>query len=440
MKVAVIGLWHQGIVGAACLADLGFDVTAGDFNKARIDNLSRGFAPLFEPELDELLARGIASERLRFTSDVAAAVVDCPLIFWMFDTSVNEADESDLTELFDAARAIAATVAPGAILLSSAQAPIGTMDRILSTMREMNPALDCTVAYTPENLRLGEAVARFRHPCLAVLGSDSAATLDRLAEILTVLSARWHRVSLRTAEMIKHALNAYLAISLTFANELGNLCDEVGADGKAVGELLRLDPRIGVKAMLSPGLGFAGGTLARDVQTLRSLGDSVGTATPLLDGLWASNQAQNQLVMRVLTARLGNLQGKIVTFLGLTYKPETSTLRRSAAIEIANDVLAKGASVIGHDPKADDSELASLSNLKRMADPYEAATGSDALVLMTPWHEYRSINFMRLRNAMRQPFVLDTAGMWDHEAVEANGIVHWDIGRGRSAGAGRKGS
>lgn len=440
MKVAVVGLWHQGVVGAACLADLGFDVTAGDFNKARIDKLSQGFAPLFEPGLDELLAKGIASDRLRFTSEVAAAVVGCPLIFWMFDTSVNEADESDLTEIFDAARAIAHTVAAGAILLSSAQAPIGTMDRILSTMREVNPTLDCTVAYTPENLRLGEAIERFRHPCLPVLGSDVATTLDHLAQILTVLSPKWHRVSLRTAEMIKHALNAYLAVSLTFANELGNLCDEVGADGKAVGELLRLDPRIGVKAMLFPGLGFAGGTLARDIQTLRKLGDSFGTETPLLDGLWFSNQAQNQLVMRMLTSRLGNLRGKVVTVLGLTYKPETSTLRRSAAIEIANDLLAGGAIVIGHDPKADGSELASLSDLKRIADPYEAATGSDALVLMTPWHEYRSIDFMKLKSAMRQPFIVDTAGIWDHEAVEAIGVVHWDIGRGRAAGAGRKGT
>jgi UDPglucose 6-dehydrogenase len=432
MKAAVIGLWHQGVVGAACLADFGFDVVGADANGSRIAELQAGRAPIFEPGLDELLTKGLQKGRLTFTSDLPKAVEGRPLIFWMYDTAVDAADESDLTELHAAARTIAPAISPGAIILSSAQVPVGTMDIFLAEMREVNPRLDCTIAYTPENLRLGEAVERFRDPPLPVLGSDNPAALDRLAEYLAPMSTQWRKVSLRTAEMMKHALNGYLAATVTFANELGNICDEVGADGKVVGELLRLDPRIGPKAMLGPGLGFSGGTLARDVQTLRGLGDRYSIDTPMLDGLWKSNQTQNGLVVRRLKAQLGDLAGKTVGLLGLTYKPGTSTLRRSAAIEIANELLGSGVAVVGHDPKADRSEVAAVSALKVVDDPYDVARDSDALVLMTPWAEYRPMDFGKLRMIMRRPLVLDTAGMWSHEAAEATGVTHWDIGRGRA--------
>jgi UDPglucose 6-dehydrogenase len=438
MKAAVIGLWHQGVVGAACLADFGFDVIGGDLDSARIATLARGRAPLFEPGLDVLLEKGISAGRLTFTTDLATAVTGRPLILWMFDTSVNEADESDLDELFRAARMIAPALSRDAIVLSSAQAPVGTMDRLAQEMREVNPELRCGFAYTPENLRLGEAIERFRHPPLPILGVDDPVVLARLSDMLRPLSEKWHSTSLRTAEMVKHALNSYLALSVTFANELGNLCDEVGADGKIVGELLRLDPRVGPKATLSPGLGFAGGTLARDVQTLRRLADDFGLDTPLLDGVWTANQAQNSLVRRQLEARLGELSGKRVAILGLTYKPGTSTLRRSAAIEIANDLASAGALVAGHDPKADPMAVAQSARLQLASDVYDAAQGADALVLMTPWPEYRSVDFVRLKAEMRLPFVLDTAGLWNHEVAEAAGVTHWDIGRGRGGARPRR--
>jgi UDPglucose 6-dehydrogenase len=432
MKAAVIGLWHQGVVGAACLADFGFDVAGADADAQRIARLQTGKAPLFEPGLDDLLAKGLKGGKLSFTSDLAKAVAGRTLIFWMYDTAVNDADESDLTELYEAARAIAPVIAPGTLMLSSAQVPVGTMDLFLGEMRRINPALDLAIVYTPENLRLGEAIERFRNPPLPVLGSDDPAALDRLAEILAPMSKQWRKVSLRTAEMMKHALNGYLAATVTFANELGNICDEVGADGKLVGELLRLDPRIGPKAMLGPGLGFSGGTLARDVQTLRGLGDRYSIDTPLLDGLWRSNQGQNGLVVRRLRAELGDLKGASVGMLGLTYKPGTSTLRRSAAIEIANELLDSGAKVVGHDPKAEKPEVAAVSRVTVVDDPYDAARGVDALVLMTPWPDYRAIDFAKLRGLMRRPFLLDTAGMWAHDKAEAAGMMHWDIGRGRA--------
>lgn len=432
MKVAVVGLWHQGIVGAACLADLGFDVVAADAEGDRVAALALGRSPIFEPGLDDLIRSGLASGKLRFTDDLAAAVAGSELILWMFDTAVNDQDESDLSGVFAAARIAGPHLRKGTILLSSTQAPVGTTERVLSTMREVNPALECSAAYTPENLRLGEAIARFRSPPLPVIGTDDTRTLTRLRALLAPISPIWHGVSLRTAEMLKHALNAYLAVTVTFANELGNICDCVGADGKLVGDLLRLDPRVGPKAMLSPGLGFAGGTLARDVQTLRTLGDGFALETPLLDGLWSANRAQNSLVVRRLKDRLPTLAGASVTILGLTYKPGTSTLRRSAAIEVANQLLAEGARVTAYDPRADMAELRSLSTLRLAGDPYEAAAGSEALVLMTPWPEFKDIDLSRLGMTMAKPFLIDTAGLWSYDTATAAGFTYWDIGRGRS--------
>ena len=235
-------------------------------------------------------------------------------------------------------------------------------------------------------------------------------------------------------EMMKHALNGFLALSVCFANELGNICDAVGADGKRMGELLRLEPRVGTKAMLLPGLGFAGGTLARDMQTLRHLGDRFDLDTPLLDGAWRSNAEQNRLVLRKLSAAFGNLRGARVTVLGLTDKASTKTLRRSAAMEVISDLAKAGAIVTAHDPKADRGELERGSGFTFCSDPLAATDKADALVLMTPWSEYRELDFDAIKTRMNGCYVLDTAGLWNSDILASFGFMYDDIGRGRKIG------
>ena len=247
------------------------------------------------------------------------------------------------------------------------------------------------------------------------------------------LAEKWQHVSLRTGEMIKHALNAFLGISICFANELGNICDAVGADGKRVGEILRLEPRVGPKAMLLPGLGFSGGTLARDMQTLRSFGDAHGLDTPLLDGAWAANAEQNRLVLRKLRSVLPALSGARVAVLGLTYKADTSTLRRSAALEVVADLAAAGAVVSTSDPRADRDELQTYRGFTFHDEPLDAVAGADALVLMTPWNDYRSLDFAEVRKRMTGRYVLDTAGLWNADTVSAAGLTYDEIGRGRQS-------
>lgn len=433
-SIAVVGLWHQGVVAAACLADWGCDVVAADRDAARIAKLAKGEAPLFEPGLDALLASSLRAGRLRFTPRLAEAVAGRPVVLIAHDTPVNANDESDLTEILLAVREMAPGLAQDVVLHVTAQVPVGTCDEIRATLRHLRPELKVAMAYSPENLRLGQAIERYRKPPLPVLGADEPAALDRLAALYAPCGVAWVRCSLRTAEMSKHALNSFLALSVTFANELGNLCDEVGADGHRLAEILRLEPRVGPKAMLFPGLGFAGGTLARDVQTLRRMGDGANIETPLLDGLWQSNKLQNgTVVRRLLRASGGSLEGVRVAVWGLTYKPDTSTLRRSAALEVIGDLRRAGAIVTAHDPKADRGEVASAGGFIFFEDAVAAADGADALVLMTPWSQYKTVDWAGLAGRMKGRFVFDTANLWPAADVEKAGFRYLDIGRGRGA-------
>jgi UDPglucose 6-dehydrogenase len=433
MKIAVLGLWHQGVVGAACLAQMGHDVAGADPNAETVGLLGDGRAPLFEPGLDELLAQGIGAGRLSFTTEYAAAVAGVPFVFVMFDTPVNERDESDLDGIFACIEQIAPALQRGATILITAQVPVGTCDALAAVLAKHRPENDVAIAYMPENLRLGQAIERFMAPALPVLGTDDEDAFERLLAILGPLAGGWQRVSLRTGEMIKHALNGFLGLSICFANELGNICDAVGADGKRVGEILRLEPRVGTKAMLLPGLGFSGGTLARDMQTLRRLGREHGLPTLLLDGAWAANGEQNRLVVRKLERELHDLKGARVAVLGLTYKADTSTLRRSAALEVIADLAAAGAVVSAHDPRADREELRSYDGFTFHEDPLDAVSGAAAVVLMTPWSNYRELDFAEVRRRMTGSYVLDTAGLWDAGTLASAGLAYDDIGRGRAS-------
>lgn len=432
-EIAVVGLWHQGIVGSACFADWGYDVLAADTDAAKIATLNGGKAPLFEPGLDELLAKGRASGKLNFTTSAAEAVRGRPYVLVMHDTPVDENDRSDLSVVFRDIEAMAPALAEGVSIHVTAQVPVGTCDEIIARIHKARPGLKFAVAYSPENLRLGQAIERFRKPPLPILGSDEAGIFQSLETLYAPCGVAWQRCNLRTAEMSKHALNAFLALSVTFANELGNLCDEVGADGHRLAELLRMEPRVGSKAMLFPGLGFSGGTLARDMQTLRGLGDRFGIETPQLDGTWNSNQQQNKLVVRQLDKMLAGLGGRRIAVLGLTYKPDTSTLRRSAALEVIADLVARKCKITAHDPKADRTELKSYSGFTVCESAVEAARDAEAVVLMTPWADYRSLDFAALKSAMHGTLVFDTANLWKADAVTAAGLRYLDIGRGRGA-------
>ena len=433
-SVAVIGLWHQGIVASACLADAGFSVSAADHDVKVIEGLSRGQTPIFEPGLEALISSGLQSGRLHFTSEVKNAVRGAPYVFLMFDTPVDEDDRLSTSTVFQMIQEAAAFLADGVTLWVTAQVPVGTCDRIREKIAALRPGLDFGIAYSPENLRLGQAIEAFRKPALPVIGADKAETHERMEKVLSVFGTPFHRVTLRTAEMTKHALNAFLATCVTFGGELGNLCDVLGADALEVAKSLRLEPRVGPKSMILPGLGFSGGTLARDLQVLRGFGDSSGIETHLLDGVWTANNYQNGLVIRRLEKWFPSLKDLRVGIWGLTYKPGTSTLRRSAALELIRNLSLKGALVKAHDPKADREEIRRFTDFAFFENPYDAVQDADVLVVMTGWPEYTKLDFSEVRKRMKHPLLLDTNNMFDRASLFQAGVRICGIGRGQDSG------
>lgn len=426
MKVCVIGIWHLGSVYSACLADLGYQVIGIDNNMERVKKLNQSISPLFEPDLQELIAKNIASKKLCYTTDLALTK-DADYICITFDALVNDQDEVNLSEIFDTIGKL--YLKQNAIIIVSSQVPVGTCEKIRLLIQKKNPTVD--IAYSPENLRLGQAIDCFKNPERIVIGADNKITLDKAKELFSVIKTPVIEMSLRSAEMVKHALNAVLATSISFGNEIGNICDEVGADAIKVVQALHADSRIGSKLPLSPALGFAGGTLARDLKGLQKIGKEKGYETLLINSVLEVNQRQNGVVVRKLEKIYGSVKGLTIGILGLTYKPNTSTLRRSSSLEIIKELVMKGAKVKAYDPKADMNEVHEHIEYEFCIDAQDVASDSDALVLITEWAEFKDLDYDQLKYIMKNPVFIDTKNFLDDERMLAKGYSYFGIGRGK---------
>ena len=430
-KVCVIGIWHLGMVASACLADLGYVVVGVDKDSEKVQGLNRGIPVLFEPGIEELLVKNIGAKRLSYTTDLSQALKGAQYALITYDTPVNDRDEVDLSELLATASQLARCLDNGSTIIVSSQVPVGTCEQIEGIIRQANPALEFDIAYSPENLRLGQAIHRFQNPQAIVIGANSPSTLNKVKQFFGPIKATKLTMDLRSAEMTKHALNTFLATSISFINEIANLCDGVGADALKVAEALRFDERIGPKAMLSPGLGFAGGTLARDLKVLKNLGSRLEYEAYLIDAVLKVNERQNRQVVQRLQSFVGSLKDSTIGVLGLTYKAGTSTLRRSSALEIIGELVAKGARVKAYDPHADPGEVKLHHEFEFCADAYEAARDNDAMVIVTEWPEFKELDFPLIKSLMRKPVIFDTKNMLDSERMNELGFLYWGIGRGK---------
>lgn len=391
MKVAVLGLWHLGSVTAACLASLGHEVTGVDEDTAVIAGLAAARPPVFEPGLAELVASGMQAGKLRFTARAADIAPDTEVVWVTYDTPVDADDQADIEFVVSRVTALLATLPPRVTVLVSSQLPAGSIRRLEQAAAPLGaraPGFACS----PENLRLGKALDVFLKPDRIVVGVRDEVHRARIDAMLQPLGARIEWMSVESAEMTKHAINAFLATSVVFANELAAICEQLGADAKEVERGLKSESRIGPKAYLSPGGAFAGGTLARDVEFLTTLGAAHGVPTAMLGSIRASNVAHKQWAARRLAALLGPLRGRVVAIWGMTYKPGTSTLRRSMAVELCDLLLAQGATVVAHDPQAEDFPARWQGRVTRVNSPMDALPGADALVLATPWPVYREVD------------------------------------------------
>lgn len=427
--ICVVGMWHLGTVTAACLAEWQHQVIGVDPDPARISDLRHGRPPLFEPGLTALIQRHCRSGQLSFTTELAAAVKAADYVWVAFDTPVDERNEADLSMIYEAVLSLAPWLRPRTLVLLSSPVPVGTCERLWSAVQRINPCAEGGIAYLPENLRLGSAIERFQQPDMLVIGADSAAMHERVGQLLQPIQAPTLTVSLRTAEMIKHAISSFVATSISLANELGNLSDLLGVDGLAVAQAMQLDSRIGPQAHVAPGLGFTGGALARDLTALQRVSTSLNYRTTVLDAVLAVNAAQRPWLINRLAQALDLRQARVAV-LGLTELPHTSTLRHSAAIQLVRDLRRRGALVKVYDPQADLAELDGPLIFESCTSAVSAAEGCDALVMMTAWPEFAELDFARLREVMRQPYLLDIRHLLDPLEMAQHGFVYIAAGRG----------
>jgi UDPglucose 6-dehydrogenase len=421
MNLTVIGLWHLGSVTAACCATR-FRVTGLDFDAATVAKLNAGKAPLFEPGLDDLIAAGLAAKKLSFTTDAAAACAGADLLWCCYDTPVNDDDESDVEFVLGNLRRALAHLPHGALVLISSQLPVGTCAKLEAEFPQFH------FACSPENLRLGKAIEVFTKADRFVVGIRTDAKRAALEQLFAPFTSQVIFMRIESAEMVKHALNSFLAVSVTFINEIARLCEHVGADAKEVSAGLKSDIRIGPKAYLGPGGPFAGGTLARDVVTLTQLAAARGETISLIPAIKQSNDGHRRWTFNRLRARLGDLRGKTVAVLGLTYKPGTDTLRRSNAVELCEALVKAGARVRAFDPvvKQLPAELGAIALTGSAAG---ALRGADAAAVCTEWPEFRQLNWTELAPTMRAPVFVDANRFLEKELKGIAGVEHLSVGR-----------
>jgi UDPglucose 6-dehydrogenase len=411
MKIGVAGLWHLGSVTAACLAQAGFDVTGTD-DASVVGELAAGRAPLFEPGLNELLAAGIAAGRLRFSADPAAALRDVDLLWITYDTPVDDNDRADVDLVVARAAALLPLLRDGATVLVSSQLPVGSVRALRDRFAHEHPSRELHFACSPENLRLGAAIAAFVQADRIVVGCDSDATRRQLEPLIAGLGCPVLWMGLESAEMVKHTINAFLATSITFTNEIAALCERVGADAGEVEAAMRSEPRIGRRAYVTPGGAFGGGTLARDVAFLSSLAAAQGLDMPLIAGILPSNRQHAGWAFRRICDLFGRpgLEGIRATVLGLTYKANTSTLRRSTALELCSRLHAAGAKVRAFDPAVNHLPAELATGIDLLPTAAAACAGADVLVVATEWPEFTRLDPAAVAAAMRRPLVIDQNG------------------------------
>ena len=421
MNITVLGLWHLGSVTAACCAKH-FSVVGLDFDAANVASLNAGQAPLLEPGLNELIVTGLAGKKLCFTTDPKIACQNADILWVTYDTPVNDDDESDVGFVLGNLHPALPHLPNGALVLISAQLPVGTCAKLEKEFPQLH------FASSPENLRLGKAIDAFEKAERAIVGIRSDAKKALLEELFKPFAAQTIFMRTESAEMVKHALNSFLALSITFINEVARLCEHTGADAKEVSVGLKSEARIGPKAYLGPGGPFAGGTLARDVVTLSKLAEANGEKISVIPAIKQSNDLHRGWAFRRLQSRLGDLRGKKIAVLGLTYTTNTDTLRRSAAVELCRQLLAAGAQVSAFDP-AVKILPAELNSVALGADIAAALTGAEAAAVCTEWPQFRQAEWVKLLPQMRSPVLVDANRFLEKELKAIAGVEHLSVGR-----------
>jgi len=428
-KVCVLGMWHLGSVTSACLAEKGYTVYGYDERDEVIKSLKSGKAIIDEPGLDNLIEKNIKSGNLIFSSSLDECIVDCQTIILAYDTPLDDEDNVDLSEVKDTTKRVAQLARNDILLIVQSQVPVGTCEELNNILKQNSPTCDFHVAYVPENLRLGNAIEIFNNPERIVIGAEDSSTIEKVRQFFSVIDAPIIDMSLKSAEMSKHAINAFLANCISFINELGNICEGVGADAQMVSLSLTSESRIGKKLPLKPGLGFAGGTLARDLKILKKISSDVGVSHHMIDSILKTNHEQNLIVIKKLEKFFDKIEGLNVGVLGLTYKPATNTLRRSSSLELISNLLDKGCNVKAFDPAIQSLDLFKERKFVLVKSVNDVAQNSDVVILMTDWPQFKDIEYKKIHDVMKQPVFMDMKNMNDPSEMRKYGFTYFSVGR-----------
>ena len=437
MRIAMIGTGYVGLVSGACFSEFGVSVTCVDMDADKIARLSRGEIPIFEPGLDQLVASNAAAGRLTFTTDLTSAVRGADAVFIAVGTPSRRGDgHADLSYVFAAAEEIAEALAeqPGArtVVVTKSTVPVGTGRRVERILKKVLPVDRFDVASNPEFLREGSAIQDFMRPDRVVIGTDSEharTVLQALYRPLYLLETPVVFTSLESAELIKYAANAFLATKITFINEMADLCEAVGADVQDIARGIGLDGRIGRK-FLHAGPGFGGSCFPKDCQALVRTAETAKAPLAIVDTVLRVNDARKRrMAQRIIEACGGDVAGKTLAVLGLTFKPNTDDMRDSPSLSILPVLQEAGATVRAFDPEGMDEAKKLMPDLDYCADAYETMLGADALVLVTEWNEFRALDLARVKGLLRAPVMIDLRNIYKPEEMAAAGLVYFSVGR-----------
>jgi UDPglucose 6-dehydrogenase len=433
MKIAMIGTGYVGLVSGACFAEFGPDVVCVDLNADKVERLRAGEIPIYEPGLDDLVAKGIASGRLSFTTDLAEAVRNADAVFIAVGTPSRRGDgHADLRYVEAAAADIARALTGYTVVVTKSTVPVGTGRRVAEIIRETNPTADFDVASNPEFLREGSAIPDFMRPDRVVIGAETPRAEEVMRALyrpLYLMETPIVMTSLETAELTKYAANAFLATKITFINEIADLCEKVGADVQDVARGMGLDGRIG-KKFLHAGPGYGGSCFPKDTLALVRTAQESGSPARLVETVVQVNDTRKgAMAKRVIQACGGSVRGKTVGVLGVAFKPNTDDMREAPSLAIIPALQDAGATVRAYDPAAMHEAEPMLPGVEWCRDAYDAAAGADALVLITEWNEFRALDLPRLGAAMRQRVLVDLRNVYRPDEVRAEGFAYSSIGR-----------
>ena len=433
MRITMIGSGYVGLVSGVCFADFGHDVICVDKDVNKIDALRRGEIPIFEPGLEQLVADNVRAGRLSFTTEVETSVADSDVVFIAVGTPSRRGDgHADLSYVYAAAREIAQHVNGFTVIVTKSTVPVGTGDEVERIIRETNPQADVAVVSNPEFLREGAAIEDFKRPDRIVIGLNDDRARGVMTEVYRPLylnQAPLLFTARRTSELIKYAANAFLAMKITFINEMADLCEKVGANVQEVSRGIGLDGRIGAK-FLHAGPGYGGSCFPKDTLALAKTAQDFDAPVRLIETTISINDNRKRAMGRkVIAAMGGDIRGKSIAVLGLTFKPNTDDMRDSPAISVIQTLQDAGASVSGYDPEGMGNARLVIDNIAYADDAYSAARGADALVIVTEWNQFRALDFARLKSVMKSPVLVDLRNIYRHDEVTKHGFAYTSIGR-----------